>query len=256
MRELDLLQWRDEIGIVSQESSLRTGSILENVRVGKPDATMEEVETACKQANIHATIMGLPEAYDTSVGAVASQLSGGQKQRIVIARALIKRPAILLLDEATSAFDRKSEVQAQAALDQLMQRSNMIIVVIARRLATIRNVDCIYFVSHDGVHESVISEQGTYDELIDMGGMFAAMAKSQGSAGAAVTTGCGRRRHDGQVLCEGVHRCCKGRRLPETVHGRGAAGAAERGGATGCLSRSSPGGRLRQRAFPSRACSS
>ncbi|KAG5504597.1 hypothetical protein JIQ42_06435 [Leishmania sp. Namibia] len=189
MRELDLLQWRDQIGIVSQEPSLFAGSILENVRVGKPDATMEEVETACKQANIHDTIMGLPEAYDTSVGAVASQLSGGQKQRVAIARALIKRPAILLLDEATSALDRKSEVEVQAALDQLMQRSNMTIVVIAHRLATIRNVDCIYFVSHDGVHGSVISEQGTYDELIDRGGMFAAMAKSQGSAGAAATTG-------------------------------------------------------------------
>ncbi|KAG5482882.1 hypothetical protein LSCM1_06916 [Leishmania martiniquensis] len=191
MRELDLLQWRDQIGIVSQEPSLFAGSILENVRVGKPDATLEEVETACKQANIHDTIMGLPDKYDTAVGVVASQLSGGQKQRIAIARALVKRPAILLLDEATSALDRKSEVEVQAALDQLMQRSNMTIIVIAHRLATIRNVDRIYFVSHDGVHGSVISEQGTYDELMSTGGMFAAVAKSQGSAGSGATTGAG-----------------------------------------------------------------
>ncbi|KAK7196096.1 ATP-binding cassette protein subfamily B, member 2 [Novymonas esmeraldas] len=187
MRELDLLQWRDQIGIVSQEPNLFAGSMLENVRVGKPDATLEEVVAACRQANIHDTIMGLPDKYDTAVGAVGSQLSGGQKQRIAIARALIKRPAILLLDEATSALDRKSEVEVQAALDQLMQRSNMTIVVIAHRLATIRNVDCIYYVAYDGVHGSVIAEQGTYDELMSQGGMFAAMAKSQGSAGAAAT---------------------------------------------------------------------
>jgi ATP-binding cassette, subfamily B (MDR/TAP), member 1 len=180
MRELDLFQWRDQIGIVSQEPNLFAGTMLENVRVGKPNATFEEVIKACKEANIHDTIMSLPNQYDTAVGTVGSQLSGGQKQRIAIARALIKRPAILLLDEATSALDRKSEVEVQSALDRLMAESHMTIVVIAHRLATIRNVDCIYYVKYDGVHGSCISEQGTYNELMAQGGEFAAMAKSQG----------------------------------------------------------------------------
>ena len=185
MRELDLFQWRDQIGIVSQEPNLFGGSIVENVRVGKPEATFEEVIEACKQANIHDTIMSLPDQYNTPVGAVGSQLSGGQKQRIAIARALVKRPPILLLDEATSALDRKSEVEVQTALDQLMRKGGMTIVVIAHRLATIRNVDWIYYVSYDGVRGSFISEQGTYDELMKRGGMFAAMAKSQGAAAVA-----------------------------------------------------------------------
>ncbi|KPA75143.1 p-glycoprotein (MDR1) [Leptomonas pyrrhocoris] len=191
MRELDLFQWRDQIGIVSQEPNLFAGTMAENVRVGKPGATFAEVVAACKQANIHDTIMALPDQYDTSVGAVGSQLSGGQKQRIAIARALIKRPAVLLLDEATSALDRKSEVEVQAALNQLMQESNMTIVVIAHRLATIRNVDCIYYVSYDGVHGSCITEQGTYDALMQHNGMFAAMAKSQGGVHEAAGEGKG-----------------------------------------------------------------
>lgn len=187
MRQLDLLQWRDQIGIVSQEPSLFAGTMTENVRVGKTDATMEEVIAACKQANIHDTIMSLPEQYNTPVGRVGSQLSGGQKQRIAIARALIKRPAILLLDEATSALDRKSEVEVQAALDSLMKHSNMTIIVIAHRLATIRNVDTIYYVSYDGVKGSTIAEQGTFDELVQRGGLFAAMVRSQGNATARHT---------------------------------------------------------------------
>ncbi|KPI87457.1 p-glycoprotein (MDR1) [Leptomonas seymouri] len=187
MRQLDLFQWRDKIGIVSQEPNLFAGSMLDNVRVGKPDATFEEVVAACKQANVHDTIMALPDQYETSVGAVGSQLSGGQKQRIAIARALIKRPAVLLLDEATSALDRKSEVEVQASLDQLMQESQMTVIVIAHRLATIRRVDCIYYVSYDGVRGSHISEQGTYDELMMQNGMFAAMARSQGGANGAAS---------------------------------------------------------------------
>ncbi|EPY19340.1 ATP-binding protein cassette, subfamily B (MDR/TAP), member 1 [Strigomonas culicis] len=180
MRELDLKQWRDKIGIVSQEPNLFAGTMLDNVRVGKADATEAEVIEACKQANIHDTIMTLPDQYRTNVGAVGSQLSGGQKQRIAIARALVKKPSVLLLDEATSALDRKSEVEVQAALDKLMQGGNMTVIIVAHRLATIRGVDCIYYVKYDGVEGSVISEHGTFDEMMALGGEFAAMAKIQG----------------------------------------------------------------------------
>lgn len=187
MSELSLKEWRNQLGIVSQEPNLFAGTMIENVRVGRADATFEEVVKACKEANIHDTIMMLPDQYETSVGAVGSQLSGGQKQRIAIARALVKRPSILILDEATSALDRKSEVEVQAALDELMSVGNMTIVVIAHRLATIRDVDCIYYISWDGVEGSKIKEMGTFSELIAMNGDFAAMAKAQGAV--AVSTG-------------------------------------------------------------------
>ncbi|AYU82443.1 ATP-binding cassette protein subfamily B, member 2, putative [Leishmania donovani] len=180
MRELCLHDWRDQIGIVSQEPNLFAGTMMENVRVGKPNATEEEVIEACRQANVHDTIMSLPDQYNTPVGAVGSQLSGGQKQRIAIARALVKRPPVLLLDEATSALDRKSEMEVQRSLDQLMQRGGMTVIVIAHRLATIRNVDCIYYVKYDGAEGSKITESGTFDELMELGGEFAAMARIQG----------------------------------------------------------------------------
>ncbi|KAG5493864.1 hypothetical protein JKF63_01696 [Porcisia hertigi] len=180
LRELCLRDWRDRIGIVSQEPKLFAGTMMENVRVGKPVATEEEVIEACKRANIHDTIMALPDQYNTSVGAVGSQLSGGQRQRIAIARALVKRPSILLLDEATSALDQKSEMEVQRALNELMQMGGMTVIVIAHRLATIRNVDCIYYVKYDGAKGSRITESGSFDELIALGGEFAAVAKMQG----------------------------------------------------------------------------
>ncbi|KEG14369.1 putative p-glycoprotein [Trypanosoma grayi] len=185
MRELSLKEWRDQIGIVSQDPNLFAGTMMDNVRVGKPDATEEEVMEACRKANIHDTIMGLPDKYNTSVGAVGSQLSGGQKQRLAIARAIVRRPAVLLLDEATSALDRKSEMEVQAALDRLMGEGGMTVIVVAHRLATIRNVDRIYYFSYDGVRGSTIEEVGTFDELMRKNGMFAVMAMTQGVAAAA-----------------------------------------------------------------------
>lgn len=183
MRELHLGSWRDMIGIVSQEPSLFDGSIAANVRVGKPDATMEEVVAACRMANIHETVMLLPDQYETSVGAVGSQLSGGQKQRLAIARAIVKKPKLLILDEATSALDRKSEAEVQGALDRLLSESagEVTVVVIAHRLATIRNVDCIHYISFDGESGSRIAESGSFDELMALGGAFAAMATRQGA---------------------------------------------------------------------------
>lgn len=180
MAQLNLRGWRDLIGIVSQEPQMFSGSILENVRAGKPDATLEEVQEACKKANIHDTVMTLHDQYDTLVGAVGSQLSGGQKQRLAIARAIVKNPQMLILDEATSALDRKSEMEVQEALQGIMdQGQNMTVVVIAHRLSTIRNVDVIHYIHHDGGEGSAITESGSFDELMAKGGNFALMAMKQ-----------------------------------------------------------------------------
>jgi ATP-binding cassette subfamily B (MDR/TAP) protein 1 len=183
IRGLDVTWWRDQVGIVAQEPALFSGTVNDNIRVGKPDATDDEIREACRKANIHDTVMGLPEQYETSIGAVGSQLSGGQKQRLAIARAIIKKPKLLILDEATSALDRKSEAEVQAALDEIMKGGvdgrKLTVLVIAHRLTTIRNVDRIYFITHDDHAGSAVAEAGTYDELIAKGGPFAMMAAKQ-----------------------------------------------------------------------------
>jgi len=188
IKELDVNWWRDQIGIVSQEPTLFSGTIADNVRIGKPDATDAEVEDACRKANVHDTVKGLPDGYDTNIGNVGSQLSGGQKQRLAIARAIIRRPRLLILDEATSALDRKSEAEVQAALDEIMRGGvdgqKLTTLVIAHRLTTIRNVDKIHFIVHDGNTGSVVAESGTFDELVEKKGHFAAMvSKQQASMG-------------------------------------------------------------------------
>jgi len=182
LKEIDLDWWRSQLGVVSQEPTLFTGSIKDNILMGAPNATDEEMKEACKKSNIHDTIMTLPDKYDTSVGAVGGQLSGGQKQRIAIARALIRKPRVLILDEATSALDRQSEIEVQRAIDSLMKSedgSKLTIMVIAHRLATIRNVDQIFFIENDGAEGSRISETGSFDELMKKGGAFASMASRQ-----------------------------------------------------------------------------
>lgn len=180
LRDISVKRWRRMISVVSQEPSLFSGSVLDNVRIGKANATEEEVILACKRARIHATIMALPHGYHTAIGAVGGQLSGGQKQRLAIARAIVRRSRILLLDEATSALDRKSEVEVQAALDDITLNGNMTVVTIAHRLATIRRMDCIYFLDNDdGYGGSSIVEYGTYDELVSMNGRFASMTMMQ-----------------------------------------------------------------------------
>eukprot|EP00744_Colponema_vietnamica_P000962 GILI01001667.1.p1 GENE.GILI01001667.1~~GILI01001667.1.p1 ORF type:complete len:1297 (+),score=398.64 GILI01001667.1:125-4015(+) len=187
MRDIDLYGWREQIGIVSQEPSLFAGTISDNVRVGKADATDDEVSEACRKANIHDVIMSLPEKYDTNIGTVGSQLSGGQKQRIAIARAIVKNPKILILDEATSALDRKSEVEVQTALDKVMNEgsSKLTVVVIAHRLATIRDADVIHFIVTDEVRGSTIAESGTFGELLALNGHFAAMTRRQNAESTA-----------------------------------------------------------------------
>ena len=124
VRDLNIHWLRNNIGVVSQEPVLFATTISENIRFGKEDATLKEIEAAAIAANAHSFISELPDGYNTLVGERGTQLSGGQKQRIAIARALVRDPKILLLDEATSALDTESEAQVQAALDKVMVTHN------------------------------------------------------------------------------------------------------------------------------------
>ena len=171
------MSWlRSQIGLVSQEPVLFSGSIADNIAYGKPGATRGEVIEAAKMANAHDFIMGFEgTGYDTEVGKSGGLLSGGQKQRIAIARAMIKDPAMLLLDEATSALDNESERVVQAALDELMKKKKRTTLVIAHRLTTIRNADKIVV-----VHRGKVVEQGTHNSLMAKGegGKYYELAKS------------------------------------------------------------------------------
>ena len=169
----DLTSYRKNIGIVPQEVILFGGSIRENIMYGKPSASEDEIIAAAQKSNSWQFITSFPEGLDTIVGDRGIKLSGGQRQRIAIARAILKDPKILILDEATSSLDAESEKLVQEALDLLMQ--NRTSIIIAHRLATIRDVDCIY-VLEDGK----IIEQGSHNELIaDENGVYSALAKLQ-----------------------------------------------------------------------------
>ncbi|CAL1267612.1 unnamed protein product [Larinioides sclopetarius] len=163
---------RSNIGFVGQEPVLFSTTIAENIRYGKNDATLEEIEEAAKLANVHDFISNLPLKYETLVGDRGTQLSGGQKQRIAVARALIKNPKILLLDEATSALDTESEAIVQSALDQASKGRTTIIV--AHRLSTIRNADKIYVLS-----DGMIKEMGSHDELMERKELYYQLVLSQ-----------------------------------------------------------------------------
>ena len=156
------LSWlRQQIGLVSQEPVLFTGSIADNIAYGKEGCTKEEIEAAARMANAHDFISAFPDAYETQVGEKGVQLSGGQKQRVAIARAIVRDPNILILDEATSALDSASERIVQAALDNLLDLKRRTTIVIAHRLSTIRKADKIVVFS-----DGVVIEQGTHDELL------------------------------------------------------------------------------------------
>ncbi len=158
INDVKIKSLRQQIAYVSQQPILFEGSILENIRLGRPDATDEEVFEASTLANAHEFILEQPEGYDTMVGEMGSNLSGGQRQRISIARAFLRNAKILLLDEATSALDNKSEKKVQKALETLMTGRTTI--VVAHRLSTIRDANCIYFID-----EGRIVEHGTHGEL-------------------------------------------------------------------------------------------
>ncbi|KAG2225414.1 hypothetical protein INT45_010050 [Circinella minor] len=167
LSEMDPSWLRQQIGFINQEPVLFATSILENIRYGKPDATMEQVQQAARQANAETFIESFPEGYDTIVGERGAALSGGQKQRIAIARAILKDPKILILDEATSALDSESEKIVQDALDKVMK--NRTVLVIAHRLSTIRAADMIVVM---GRVPGNIIERGTHDELMAKRGAY------------------------------------------------------------------------------------
>uniref|UniRef100_F6URM6 Multidrug resistance protein 1A n=1 Tax=Ciona intestinalis TaxID=7719 RepID=F6URM6_CIOIN len=173
-KELQISWLRSQMGIVSQEPVLFDRSIADNIRYGdnSREASMEEIITAAKNANIHNFIDGLPDKYETNVGAKGAQLSGGQKQRVAIARALLRNPKVLLLDEATSALDAESEKVVQDALDAA--RAGRTCIVIAHRLSTVKNADVIAVIENGCVVES-----GTHSELLALNGSYFSLVNAQ-----------------------------------------------------------------------------
>lgn len=172
IRDVRLSDLRQRFAYVEQEPTIFAGTIAENIRFGKADATDAEVEAAARAALVHDFVLDLPAGYDTVVGERGVMLSGGQKQRLAIARAILKNAPILLLDEATSALDAQSERLVQTALEHLMQGRTTL--VIAHRLATIRDANTILVL--DG---GKIIDQGTHEELVAKGGRYAELAKLQ-----------------------------------------------------------------------------
>jgi ATP-binding cassette subfamily B protein len=166
IRDIRLRSLRKNIGLVQQDVYLFAGTVAENIRYGKPDASREEIIEAAKRANAHDFIMALPNGYDTDIGQRGVKLSGGQKQRLSIARVFLKDPPILIFDEATSALDNESERAVKESLEQLI--SNRTTIVIAHRLSTVRNAQRIIVLTDDGIRE-----QGTHEELIALEGAYA-----------------------------------------------------------------------------------
>ena len=172
IRDVKLRSLRKNIGIVQQDVYLFAGSVKDNIRYGKPDATDEEIIEAAKRANAHDFIMELEDGYDTYSGQRGVKLSGGQKQRISIARAFLKNPPILILDEATSSLDNESEKIVQDSLEKLARDRTTF--VIAHRLSTIRNAKTILVLTEEG-----IVEEGSHEELIEKDGVYANLYKVQ-----------------------------------------------------------------------------
>ena len=160
------------IGIVQQDVFLFADTILENIRYGKPDATMEEVIEAAKKAEIYEDILAMPQGFETYVGERGTLLSGGQKQRVAIARIFLKNPPILILDEATSALDSVTEAKIQRAFDTLSQGRTTLI--IAHRLSTIRAAQRIVSIA-----DGEITECGSHEELMAQDGIYAKLYQTQ-----------------------------------------------------------------------------
>lgn len=172
IRHIKLNELRNQIGIVQQDVYLFAGSIMDNIRYGRPDATDEEVVCAAKNANAHEFIMSFPDGYDTDIGQRGVKLSGGQKQRLSIARVFLKNPPVLIFDEATSALDNESEQVVQQSMERLAKDRTTF--VIAHRLSTIRNAKRILVLTEEG-----IAEQGTHEELLKKQGIYAGLYEMQ-----------------------------------------------------------------------------
>ena len=172
IRQIQLESLRRHIGVVQQEVYMFAGTVLENIRYGRPEATRDEVIAAAKRADAHAFIMRLPHGYDTDIGQRGARLSSGQKQRLSIARVFLKNPAVLIFDEATSALDYESEKVIQGALEEIARGRTTF--VIAHRLSTIRNAQRIVVMAEGG-----IAEQGTHEELLATNGSYAYLYNMQ-----------------------------------------------------------------------------
>ena len=171
IRDVTQESLRKNIGLVPQDPTLFNRSIADNIRYGRPNATIQQITDAAKKANIHTFITKLPNGYNTLVGNHGIKLSGGQRQRIAIARAILKNAPILILDEATSALDSKNEIEIQSALNRIMHSKTTI--AIAHRLSTLRNMDRIIVmengrIAESGTHNSLMRKNGIYKKLWSM----------------------------------------------------------------------------------------
>lgn len=175
VRDVTQESLRKSIGMIQQDVYMFAGTVRDNIRYGRPDATDDEVIEAAKRAEIHNEIIAMPEGYDSYIGERGVMLSGGQKQRLSIARVFLKNPPVLILDEATSALDTVTEQKIQASLDRLSEGRTSII--IAHRLSTIRNADSIAVIEHGEV-----AEQGTHTELMAKNGLYAALYNAQNTS--------------------------------------------------------------------------
>ena len=172
IKDIRVASLRSNIGIVQQDVYLFAGTVIDNIRYGKPDANEQEIIVAAKKANAHDFIMALPDGYNTDIGQRGVKLSGGQKQRVSIARVFLKNPPIVIFDEATSALDNESEKAIRDSLEKLT--NNRTTLVIAHRLSTIRNAQRIILLTENGVEE-----QGTHEELITLDGAYASLYNMQ-----------------------------------------------------------------------------
>jgi subfamily B ATP-binding cassette protein MsbA len=172
IKEVTMKSLRSLTGLVTQDSIMFNGTIKDNIRLGKLDASDDEIIEALKVANAYEFVKDLPSGIETNIGDSGNKLSGGQKQRLSIARAVLKNPPIMILDEATSALDTESEKFVQVALENMMQ--NRTSVVIAHRLSTIQKADVIVV-----MQKGEIVEQGNHDELIAKDGMYARLVSMQ-----------------------------------------------------------------------------